>query len=160
MYGGLERAGDEGVGEVAHPQGRHHVFEHRACPGEKGRATFDEDVGAVEAEPGLLGDVAFGDGDEGGDAGLGGEEVVAGGVELVSGTVVADGEELAGFDEEEAVLHDLGVTLRVGGDPGQVRFELGETLDGCGEEGSQLRGRGGEERVGWKRGHGGCNASV
>ena len=40
----------------------------------------DENVGAVEAEPGLLRDVSLGDGDERGDAGLGGEEVVAGGV--------------------------------------------------------------------------------
>ena len=138
LNGGLKRSRDEGVGEVAHPEAGHHVLEHGSGPGEQRGAALDEYVRAIEAEPGLLGDVSLGDGDEGGDAGLGGEEVVAGGVELMSCAVVADGEELAGFDEEEAVLHGISVAVGLGGDGGDVGPELGEMFCSCGEQREQL----------------------
>ena len=76
--GGFERARDESVGEGAHPEGGHHVFEHGSGPGEESGASVDQDVGAVEAEPGLLWDVALCDGDERCDASLGCEEIVTG----------------------------------------------------------------------------------
>ena len=118
--GGFEGSGDEGVGEVAHPEGWHEVLEHGAGPGEEGCAAIDDDVGAVEAEPGLLWNVSLGDGEESCDAGFGGEEVVAGGVDFVGGGVVTDGEELAGFYEEELVVHGVGVELGQMGDFSEV----------------------------------------
>ena len=61
--------------------------------------------------------------------------------------VVADGEELAGFDEEEAVVHGVGMAAGFGGDGGEVGFELLEARDGIGEEGAKGYGGGCERGV-------------
>ena len=90
----------------------------------------DEDVRAIEAEPGLLGNVALGDGEEEGDASLGGEEVVAGVVELAGEGVVADREELAGLDKEEGEVHGVGVELCTLKDADDVGGELVEPVRG------------------------------
>ena len=59
--------------------------------------------------------------------------------------VVANREELARFDEEEAVLHGVGVTLGLSCDFGEVGFQLGEASLGGGEQGEKF-GCGGGER--------------
>jgi hypothetical protein len=52
-------------------------------------------MGTIEAKPRTLRNVALRDGEEAGDAGLGREEIVAGGMDLTGRPVVADGEKLA-----------------------------------------------------------------
>ena len=61
-----------------------------------------EGVIARQLEPALLRQLSASDGEERGDAGLGGQHVVAGLVDLARAHVVADGENLAARIDEEA----------------------------------------------------------
>ena len=65
-----------------------------------------------EAEPVVGGDVVLRDRHEAGEARLGGEEVVVGGVEGAGAVLVADGEELPLLVEEEAEVHLGRVAVR------------------------------------------------
>ena len=73
---------------------RHEVFEHRSVPRGHAFVSFVLHEGLVEAEPVFVGGVALGDGEEGGQAGLGGEVVVVVGEEGVGAVVVADAEDV------------------------------------------------------------------
>ncbi len=66
-----------------------------------------EGVGKIarQLEPALLAEIAARNGEEGGDAGLGGEHVIAGFVGFLRRHVEADGENLPiGIDEESRIL--------------------------------------------------------
>jgi hypothetical protein len=91
-----------------------------------------EGMGAAQLEPALLPDIAFRDGDKRGDARLGGEHVVAGGVQLFAGNVIADGEHLPVLLDEETEVH-LG---------GKAEGLVGAVPDGGGQRAEALDGRG------------------
>ena len=63
-----------------------------------------------------MGEVAAGDGEEGGQARLGCQQVIARVVELLSAHVVADGEQSAGGADEESKISAGGELLRLMGD--------------------------------------------
>ena len=95
-------ADDEVVGLVEdaalrllHDQRRHQVFEHRARPRNQRPAEADLDDGPAETEPVLGRNVALGDGEEAGEAGFRGEQVVTALVELMLLHPVADRHQLA-----------------------------------------------------------------
>ena len=107
-------------GISAEPQRRHQVFEHGAGPGEEHEAAVILGVGAAQLEPAFLRDVFFGDGGEDGGAGFGGEQVVAGGLELVRLHVESDGHEQAAGIEQEGEVHLVGELSGLGGGVAQV----------------------------------------
>ena len=86
----------------AHHQRRHQVLEHRSRPRDQRRAAVDRRQGAPEAKPVPRRHVAFGDRDEARQARLGGEQVVAVGIERAVGDLVADREELPRRVEAES----------------------------------------------------------
>ncbi|MNJ00357.1 hypothetical protein D3C76_1369500 [compost metagenome] len=61
-------------------------------------------------------DIALGDGKQAGEPGLGGEQVVATGIEPVIGQGVTDGEQLALGIEQEREVHPHGQRARRVGD--------------------------------------------
>ena len=121
LDGGVEGARDQRVGIAAHPERRHQVFKNGARPGKEHGAVEGDGVIAGQLEPALLGDVSFGDRQEGRDAGLGGEHVVGRGVQLPPCDLVPDGEEQAAFVQQEAKIHLIGKPEGVSGN----RFERG-----------------------------------
>ena len=72
---------EQAAGRRAHDQRRHQVLEHRSRPGDQRRAAADRRHRAAEPEPVPGGHVALGDGEEARQPRLGGEQVVAVGVE-------------------------------------------------------------------------------
>ena len=106
-----------------HHQQRHQVLEHRPAPGEQRRPPAGRGQQPAEAEPVLLRELALGDGDEAGQARLGGQQVVEAGVEPVVADVVADRQQVAVAVVEELVV-DVGQLGAAGGELPQ----LGEPL--------------------------------
>ena len=77
-----------------HHQRRHQVLEHRAAPRDEGGAELDRRHRSPQPEPVGGRHVAPGDGDEAREPRLGGQEVVAAGIEGAIDHAVADREEL------------------------------------------------------------------
>ena len=67
---------EERLAEGGHDQQRHEVLEHGAAPAQEHGPAGRDGEAAAESEPVLEGELALGDGDEAGEAGLGGEQVV------------------------------------------------------------------------------------
>src|SRR5882757_3677973 len=82
----------------------------------------------VQAEPGLLRNVSFGDCEKAGDARLRREQVITCRVNLPGWSVVANREELPRLDEQEAILHHIGEVLGFRGDRLHVVAEADEPL--------------------------------
>ncbi len=93
---------EQAAGRCAHHEGGHQVLEHGPGPRDQGRAATDGRQRAAEPEPVVRGDIALGDRQEAGQAGLGGEEVVVARIQRAVADPKPDREELAGRVEQEA----------------------------------------------------------
>ncbi len=100
---------EQGLRVAPHHEQRHQVLEQRAAPRHQRGRAVDAGQQPAQLEPVLLRDVALGDGDEAGEAGLGRQQVVVRGIEparaLGVGEPVADGEDLALPVVEEVEVH-------------------------------------------------------
>ena len=106
---------EQGVRVGRHHQLRHQVLEHRPAPGEQDRLAAGAGECAPQGEPGLLGQLPLGDGDEHPQTGLRGEQVVVARVPTPLLHVVTDAEQSRRLVVEEAVFH----VRQVPGQPGQ-----------------------------------------
>jgi hypothetical protein len=121
-------AGDHGAaglveqraGVARHDQHRHQVLEHRAAPRDQRRPAAGGRQPAAQREPVLLRQLALGDGDEAGEAGLGGEQVVVAGVDPVVAHAVADRQQAALAVVEELDV-EFGELLAARGEQAQLR---------------------------------------
>ena len=112
-------------GRRAHDERRHEVFEHGARPGNEGGAFADRRDGASEPKPVAGRNVVLGDRDEARQARLGGEQVVAVGVERpVRGT--SDRQQAALLIEQKAELHAFGHRARSRFDRRQALLQVAE----------------------------------
>jgi hypothetical protein len=92
---------------AAHDEERHQVFEHGRRPGDEGVPPVDARQLPPQTEPVLLRRVAFGDGDEAGEACLGSQQVVVRIVGAPRRRVVADVKDFPLGVEEERKIHPL-----------------------------------------------------
>ena len=90
---------------AAQQQPRHEIFEHGSAPGQERHAAAGARQRPGQVEPVTLRHVAASDGQEAGEAGLGGEQVVMRIIEPVEPQVEADGKELARLVIEHAKIH-------------------------------------------------------
>ena len=100
-----ERARDKRVRVAAHPERGHQVLEHGARPGDQDRAPVCQRVGAAQFEPALLGSLAFGYCDEGGDAGFARKHVIASLVQVLGLHLVSNREQQARAVQQEGEIH-------------------------------------------------------
>jgi hypothetical protein len=105
--GGRARPAHQAVPRLAQEERRHQVLEHRAAPGQERGGAVHAGERPAELEPVLLRDVALRDGDEAGQAGLGGEEVVVVRIAAVRGDIVADVEQPSSLVVQEGEVHRL-----------------------------------------------------
>ncbi len=96
---------DQAAGRCAHHERRHQILEHRSRPGDQRGAMRDRRNGATEPEPVARGNVALRDCHEAGEPRLGGEKIVAAGVERAVGHPVSDREQLAVLIEQKPEVH-------------------------------------------------------
>ena len=95
----------ERIGVSAHPQIGHQVFEKTSRPGDQHAFVFALCLAAAEIEPACLWDVALGNGNKGGKARFGGQQIVAGTFEAVRTLGVADREEFPLAVVEKTKIH-------------------------------------------------------
>ena len=88
-----------------HHQERHQVLEHRSAPREQDRSAADAGEPSSQSKPALLRQLSLRDGHEGGQPGLGRQQVVVARVASAIIHVVPDGQQVACLIEEEVVLH-------------------------------------------------------
>ncbi len=113
------------MGGLPHDQERHQVLEHGSRPGDERRPAADGRQSPAEVIPVPRPDVALGDGNEARQPGLGGQEVIAAGIEAAVGDAVADGEEAARGIEEEPEVHGLDQTFGEQGEGQETTLEGG-----------------------------------
>ena len=92
----------------AHDERRHQVFEHRTRPGDQHRAMRNRRYHTAEPEPVASGNVALGNGDEAGEPGFRGKQVIATGIEHAVIDQIADRQQLARRFEQEFEIHRHG----------------------------------------------------
>ena len=96
---------EQRAGIRRHDQQWHQVLEHRAAPGQEDRPLPDAGEQASQRKPALLGDLAGGDGDVGGEAGFGREEVVVTGIACALIDVMADCKQVPSVVVQKAEVH-------------------------------------------------------
>ena len=87
-----------------HDQQGHEVFEHRAAPGNEHRFAAGAGEQTAESEPAFLRKLSLRDRDEIAQAGFGSEQVVIAVVAARGFHLIADGQQAAGFVEQEIIL--------------------------------------------------------
>jgi hypothetical protein len=93
---------------LPHHEKRHEVLEHGARPGDEGCTSPHWSQGPAQQEPVPGRDVALGDRHEAAQPRLGGQQVVAAGLERAVGHAIADGEQLPRGVEQEPEVHGGG----------------------------------------------------
>jgi hypothetical protein len=113
---------------LTHHEKRHQVLEHGARPRDEGGAAPHRREVATQQEPVARRDVTLGDGHEASQPRLGGQEVVAAGIEGAVGHAIADGEELSRGVEEETEVHGVDHPLGTERERGEPVVEGGLRL--------------------------------
>ena len=96
---------EDASGPFVHNKGWHEVFEHRARPGQQGRLRSDRGDRPSEPHPVFRWQIALGDGEKAGEACFGGQQVVAGFVQLLSGDAVSDGQQALFRVHQQPEIH-------------------------------------------------------
>src|SRR2546421_5300905 len=108
-YSHAARLVEEGPRIALHHEEGHEVFEKARAPRQEGRGAVHAGQQPPQVEPVAVGDIAFGDGDEAGQASLGSQKVVVGRIETTGALgvreAIADGEDLALPVVEEVEAH-------------------------------------------------------